>query len=88
MGGECGGRTFCSRSISCLRQMLSGLPMPPSALIPVLTSSALKSGGSLACRSSTIFNTTSSRVSPPPPPPSLGWMSRMVPSTALVCEER
>mmetsp|Transcript_10877 Transcript_10877/g.27104 ORF Transcript_10877/g.27104 Transcript_10877/m.27104 type:complete len:214 (+) Transcript_10877:326-967(+) len=80
--------TFCSRSISCLRQMLSGLPMPPRLLIPVLTSSALKSGGSLACRSSTIFSTTSSRVSPPPPPPSLGWMSRMVPSTALVCEER
>eukprot|EP00965_Chrysotila_dentata_P214588 6188274-Pleurochrysis_carterae.AAC.2 len=63
--------TFCRRSDSCLRQMLSGL-VGPMCFSAVFTSSGLKSAGNLACSSVTCSETTSSRVAPPPPPPSLG----------------
>mmetsp|Transcript_4252 Transcript_4252/g.11009 ORF Transcript_4252/g.11009 Transcript_4252/m.11009 type:complete len:223 (-) Transcript_4252:162-830(-) len=77
--------TFCSRSTSCERQMLSGRPMPPIALICWFTSSRTKSGGSFNCRSSACLRTISSRVRPPPPPDSFGCTLRIVSSTIFVC---
>ena len=79
--------TFCRRSTSCCRQMLSGFG-PPCERIATFTSSPLKSAGSFVISSSTCANTSSSRVAPPPPPPSFGWMSSTVPSTSAVCAVR